>query len=387
MTETAKTHLNPEYEDISEESVEATVVIPSRDEEETIGVCINKIKRVFDNNGIIGEIIVADNSQDLTPIIARKLGAKVVTPSKEGYGHAYMCAFEQAKGKYVVIGDADNTYDFLELPKLLKPLKNDEADLVIGSRFNGKMEKGAMPWHHRRIGNPVLTWFLNLFFNAGVSDAHSGFRAIKKETLEKLDLRAEGMEFASEMIMEAAQKGLRIKEVQVSYSKRINGNSKLSSFSDGWRHLKFMLIHAPNYLFVYPGLSMLSAGVLFILYMLLRVGLGSGSGAHYMIAGSLLATTGYQIVLFGFFADIYRRKQFPKFFTLEKGATIGALMFLVGFAQVLTMLSGWLETGFRPLPLIEYDLLGLTFIVLGLQTFFSSFMLSVIAGTKPYRRL
>lgn len=370
-----------------EKGVEVSVVIPSKDEEETIGVCIDKIRKVFDSNGIVGEIIVSDSSEDRTPIIAKNLGAKVVVPDKKGYGYAYTFAFRRAKGKYVVIGDADDTYDFMEMPMLLEPLKKGEADLVIGSRFNGKMEKGAMPWHHRRIGNPVLTWFLNLFFKAGVSDAHSGFRAITKEALEKLDLDSDGMEFASEMIIEAVDKGLRIKEAPISYYRRKNDNSKLSSFSDGWRHLKFMLMHSPNYLFVYPGALLLLVGVFLAFSALLNVNVGYIPGVHSMVAGSLLTITGYQAMFFGLFAKIHQGKSAPRFLTLERGASLGALMFIAGAIYVGYLALGWVNGWFDGLPPVQLDIGGFTLIVLGIQTFCSSFMLSIIStGRKKGNR-
>jgi len=368
--------------------VEVSVVLPSKNEKETIDICISKIKKVFDSENIAGEIIVADNSIDETPIIAKDRGADVITPDRHGYGYAYRYAFKYLKEKYgkypryVVIGDADNTYDFMEMPKLLKPLIEDEADLVIGSRFKGKIEKGAMPWHHKWIGNPLLTKFLNLFFKAGVSDAHSGFRAIKGEVLEKLDLKTNGMEFASEMIIEAARKGLRIKEVPISYYRRRNEDSKLSSFSDGWRHLKFMLINAPAYLFTYPGLAFLFVGLFLMFSAFLNIGNGFVFGTHSMIAGSLLIIAGYQIVFFGFFANIYERRGLPKFLTLEKGATIGAVMCMFGAVYVLSSLFRWIYSGFKILPSVEQDIMGFTFIVLGLQTFFSSFMLSIISERR-----
>ncbi len=362
--------------------VEVSVVLPSRDEEETIEICISKIRNVFEDNRIAGEIIVADNSQDSTPIIATKSGARVITPDRRGYGYAYSYAFKYAKGEIVVLGDADDTYDFMEMPMLLEPLRKGNADLVIGSRFRGKIEEGAMPWHHRWVGNPVLTWFLNLFFKAGVSDAHSGFRAIKKEALEKLDLEAEGMEFASEMIVEAARKGLRIEEVPISYYRRRNGNSKLSSLSDGWRHLKFMLLHAPNYLFVYPGSFLLLAGLFFMLSAFLSLQIGYAPGTRSMIAGSLLTTAGYQIILFGLFASIYRGRGLPRFFSLEKGATMGTLMFLMALAYLVNLLWTWYTRGLGSLPSIENDILAFTLAVLGIQTVFSSFMLSLIAKGK-----
>ncbi len=179
---------------------------------------------------------------------------------------------------YVVMGDADGTCDFTEIPKLLKPLRDGEADIVIGSRLKGRIEEGAMPWLHRWIGNPLLTWFLNFFYKAGVSDAHSPFRAIRGESLEKLELRSDGMEFASEMIIEAVKKGLRIREVPITYRRRIGGRSKLSSFSDGWRHLKFMLIHTPKHLYTYPGYLSMALGAFLLAAALFRVHIGYSPG-------------------------------------------------------------------------------------------------------------
>jgi len=365
--------------------VEISVILPSKDEEETIGICINKIRKVFDNNHLAGEIIVADNSQDETPKIAKELGADLITPDKNGYGYAYRYAFRHLKKKhgkypkYIVMGDADDTYDFMEMPELLKPLIKGETDLVIGSRFKGKMEKGAMPWLHKWIGNPLLTWFMNLFYKAGVSDAHSGFRAITGEALERLDLRMNGMEFASEMIVKAVKNGLRIKEVPISYYRRKNENSKLSSFSDGWRHLKFMLMYAPTYLFTYPGLAFLFTGLFLMFSAFLNIGYGFVFGTHSMIAGSLLTIVGYQIVFFGFFANIYEQRGLPRFLTLERGAIIGVAMCIFGFIYLLSSILRWIYSGFKILPSIEQDIMGFTFFVLGLQTFFSSFMLSIIA--------
>jgi glycosyltransferase involved in cell wall biosynthesis len=377
-----KVAVNFELEANLEEEVEVSVVIPSKDEEETIGVCINKIRKVFESGGVVGEIIVSDSSKDRTPIIAKKLGAKVVTPDRKGYGYAYTYGFRHVKGKYVIIGDADDTYDFTEMPRLLEPLMKGEADLVIGSRFKGKIEKGAMPWHHRWIGNPALTWFLNFFFKAGVSDAHSGFRAITKEALERLNLDAEGMEFASEMIIKAVDKGLRVKEVPISYYKRRNNNSKLSSFQDGWRHLKFMLMYAPNYLFVYPGISLFLFGFLLMIFALLNVYIGYVPGAHSMIAGSLLIIAGYQVLFFGLFAKVHRGKGVPRFLTLERGVAAGILLFTAGIAYTSYLVLGWASSNFSSLPPIEIDIIGFTLIVIGIQTFFSSFMLSIIANGK-----
>lgn len=373
-----------------ENSIEVSVVIPSLNEEKTIGICIEKAKKVFEKYIINGEIIVSDNSTDRTPEIAGSLGAKVVTPDKRGYGYAYLYAFKHAKGKYIVIGDADNTYDFLEIPKLLEPLKRGEADLVIGSRFKGKILNGAMPWLHKYIGNPVLTLFLNIFFKAGVSDAHSGFRAFTRDALEKMELRGDGMEFASEMIMRAVWAGLRIKEVPITYYPR-QAESKLHSFRDGWRHLKFMLLYAPSYLFILPGIFLFILGMSLVL--LISAGLSKfGSihlGIHSMIASSLLAIAGYQLIFLGLAGKVYRAKMgmpsdrvvelLTKRLSLERGTTIGLLIFSLGFAYTAYLIWKWINSGFKSLPMLNQDVLAFTLLVIGLQTVFYSFFLSMLS--------
>lgn len=370
---------------------EVSVVIPSLNEEDTIGICIEKIKKIFKEHNIDGEIIVADNSTDRTPEIARSLGAKVVTPDKRGYGYAYLYGFKYARGKYIVIGDADNTYDFLEIPKLLEPLRRGEADLVIGSRFKGKILEGAMPWLHRYIGNPLLTFLLNVFFKAGVSDAHSGFRAFTREALEKMDLKCHGMEFASEMIIEAVRKGLRIVEVPITYYPR-TGESKLRSFSDGWRHLKFMLIRTPKHLFYIPGFLLFITGfVLVVLMSVTKIRIGGFSlGIHSMIAASFMSIVGYQLIFLGLFSSVYGylvgaieydriTKLIKEKITLERGILLGLFVFLVGFFYTLLILNKWISSGFRDLPLLNQDIFAFTLMIIGLQTIFFSFFLSIMS--------
>jgi glycosyltransferase involved in cell wall biosynthesis len=372
--------------------LEVSVIIPTLDEEDSIGVCIEKIKRVFEEHNIRGEIIVADNSMDRTPEIASSKGAKVVTPDKRGYGYAYLYAFEHAKGENIVIGDGDNTYDFSEIPKLLEPLEKEEADIVIGSRFKGEIKKGAMPWLHRYIGNPVLTGFLNLFFNAKISDAHCGFRAFKKEALEEVNLKSSGMEFASEMIIETLRKKLRIKEVPITYYPR-GGESKLSSFSDGWRHLKVMLLFSPPYLYFIPGLVLFLFGLLVFLLSYFPIDVGYTPGMHSMILGSLSVIVGYQIICLGLFAGIHGKKnnlfdpdRITKFISehvsLERGASVGLAMFLVGFAYSLHLFMNWISSGYKELPMRGEDMIGFTLLVIGLQTIFFSFFLSMIVGEE-----
>ncbi len=370
---------------------EVSVVIPSMNEEETIGICIEKVKRVFKEYNINGEIIVADNSTDRTPEIARSLGAKVVTPDRKGYGYAYLYAFRHARGKYIVIGDADNTYDFLEMPKLLEPLFKGEADFVIGSRFKGKILKGAMPLLHKYVGNPLLTFLLNVFFKTKVSDSHSGFRAFTREALEKMNLRCHGMEFASEMIIEAARKGLRIVEVPITYYPRA-GDSKLRSFSDGWRHLKFMLMQTPKYLYYIPGFVLFAAGLALVVLMnITHIRFGKISlGIHSMIAASFITIVGYQLIFLGLFSSAYGYQRgmieydritriIAKKIPLERGIVTGIFVFSIGFFYYLLIIVRWISSDFRDLPLLNQDVFAFTLMIIGLQTIFFSFFLSMIS--------
>jgi len=356
--------------------VDVSVVIPSLNEAATIGTCIEKVKTVFREQGLDGEIIVSDNSIDETPDIARSLGAVVVTPDERGYGYAYLYGFRDARGEYVVMGDADDTYDFLEVPRLLEPLMDGEADFVIGSRFNGSMEPGAMPWLHRWVGNPLLTWFLNLSFGAEVSDAHCGLRAFRRDALEEMDLRSSGMEFASEMIMEAARVGLRIREVPVSYYPRKGGSSKLNSFSDGWRHLRFMLLYSPARIYEYPGALLFFIGVVIMALALLRLNVGFVPRVNSMIGGSLLTLVGFQVYFFGVFTRMVRGQSLSRVFTLERGTAAAVLLFVAGLAWTGWLVSGVLGGGNPP---VEWSILGLILMVLGMQSFFSSFMLSIMS--------
>ena len=235
--------------------------MPCLNEAQTVGVCVQKARRAIKQLGISGEVVVADNgSTDGSPSIAEREGARVVHQPIRGYGAAYLAGIAAARGKFIVIGDSDNTYDFGEIPRFLQPLR-ESADLVMGSRFKGEIKPGAMPWLHRYIGNPTLTGILNLLFRAGVSDAHCGMRAFTKDAYEKLGLQTTGMEFASEMVIKAAKVGLKITEVPITYYPR-KGESKLHSFRDGWRHLRFMLMLSPTYLFLLPGALLFLIGLL-----------------------------------------------------------------------------------------------------------------------------
>jgi glycosyltransferase involved in cell wall biosynthesis len=216
-----------------------SVVFPTKNEEPTIARAIGKVRETFPGEDL--EIVVSDSSSDRTPEIAAGMGAKVVSPPRLGYGAAYIHGFKQCTGEIVAMADPDGTYDLGELSTLLKPLLDGTADFVMGSRLKGDMEKGAMPASKRYFGNPLLTWILNVLFRTGISDAHCGMRALGRVALESMDLKTTGMEFASEMLVEAKRKGLRIAEVPISYHPREGTPSKLSSLGDGWRHISYMV--------------------------------------------------------------------------------------------------------------------------------------------------
>ena len=368
-----------------------TVVLPTLNEEEGIVECIERIKDALAVLETPGEIIVSDSSTDRTPELAREHGAIVVEPDAAGYGYAYRYAFERARGKYVAMGDADTTYDFAELPKLFERVANDDADIALGSRFDGEIRDGAMPALHQYVGNPLLTQFLNTFYNAEISDAHSGLRVFSREALEELELNSDGMEFASEMLMDASSRGFTIAEEPITYHPR-KGEATLDSFRDGWRHLRFMLVNAPSYLFSIPGAAMILFG---IVCLLASLGGFQPSGATFgirtAIAGSLLILVGFQVTSLAGFAvaagDPIRTRTDPlsQFLTQTVGlggtATLGLLLFGAGTTYATVILTGWVSSGFStiPSPSPIVDIVAFTGIVLGLQLVFSGFFISAIS--------
>lgn len=364
-----------------------SVVIPTLNEEEGVGECIDRVQNALADLGITGEVIISDSSTDRTPEIAREKGAVVVTPDKPGYGYAYQYGFAQARGEYIAIGDADTTYDFEELPKLFSMVVTGEADMAMGSRLDGEILPGSMPKLHEHIGNPMLTKFLNVFYGAGVSDAQSGMRVFTQDALDQMDLKTTGMEFASEMIMEAGAQGLTIKEEPITYHPR-KGEATLESFSDGWRHVKFMLVNAPGYLFSVPGLLMMGSGLVLMALAALDVTFGPvAPGIHSMIAGSLLTLIGQQVSGLGIFAtvasnpirrpDDFVTNAVVEHATLERGAMLGAALSGIGGVYAVGLIFEWLAT--ETLPTLTQDVGAFTLIVLGLQVVFNSFFMSSIA--------
>ncbi len=369
-----------------------TVVMPCLNEQETIGVCIRKAKEAIKALGIEAEIVVADNgSTDNSVEISQSLGARVVHEPQKGYGSAYRTGIEAARGQYIVIGDSDDSYDFRDMGRFIEPLKHG-ADFVMGTRLKGEISKGAMPWLHRYVGNPLLTGLLNLMYHSGFSDAHCGMRAFTKKAYRKMNLQTTGMEFASEMVIRAAQLGLKTVEIPITLYR--DGRSRpphLRSFRDGWRHLRFMLLHSPTHLFLWPGFTLFFTG-LFVLLALLPGPVAIAYRTvdlHVMILGSLFAILGFQIINIGIFARIYavthgfvpQNKKLTKafkLFNLERGLAIGAIVFFLGLSTNLYILIKWIDGGFGPLNLIRPALVASTLIIIGAQIIFSSFFLSIL---------
>jgi glycosyltransferase involved in cell wall biosynthesis len=365
-----------------------SIVMPTLNEETGIRTCINWIKTAIEELQLPAEIIISDSSTDRTPEIAREMGAIVVEPDEPGYGYAYRYAFERTRGAYIAMGDADATYDFTQIPRLLDHLEETRADMVMGSRLNGEIKDGAMPALHQYIGNPALTRFLNTFYDAGVSDAHSGFRIFTREAYESMDWETTGMEFASEMIMEAGAQNLDIVEVPIVYHER-EGEETLESFRDGWRHVRFMLVNAPGYLFSVPGLLLTIFGVAVMIIAHTDAALGEVTlGVNSMIAGSLATIVGTQIGSLGVFAtvasDPIQQPDDPlttgitTYATLERGATAGVIVFAAGGAYASWLVGDWILSGFGAVPFTSAALIAFTGVVVGIQLIFSSFFLSTV---------
>jgi glycosyltransferase involved in cell wall biosynthesis len=364
------------------------VVIPCLNEAETIATCVIKARRSMERAGLLGEVIVSDNgSTDGSPELAATAGARVVHETRKGYGSAYLAGFAAARGRFIVMGDGDDTYDFDEVDRFVEPLR-DGADMVMGSRLKGTIHKGAMPPLHRYVGNPVLTGILNLFYGSGVSDAHCGMRAFRRDALRSLDLRTSGMEFASEMVIRASKAGLKIDEIPIEYHPR-RGESKLSTWSDGWRHLRFLLIHSPTYLFTIPGAVMSVIGLLAMIGVLANFNLlGREWDLHAMIAGAMFAIAGAQAVGLGLVARAYGVHHLgehdPLFertdgrFTLERGLLAGASIVVIGLAIGAVILVQWINRGFGALGEEHLAVFSLTMIVVGIQAILTAFLLSIV---------
>ena len=363
------------------------MVIPCLNEAASIERCVSDARTAFEGQGWEGEVIVADNgSDDRSAELARDAGALVVHEPRRGYGSAYRAGFAAAQGDYIVMADADLTYDFGYIPRFVGELDGG-AEMVIGDRMDN-IQPGAMPWLHRYVGNPILTRTLNVFFRTGVKDAHCGMRAFRRDVLPRLDLRTTGMEFASEMVIRAAKANLEVTQFPIEYHPR-GGESKLSSFRDGWRHLRFLLVHSPTYLFIAPGAVLSALGVLAVLTVLAQIDLfGRTWDLHAMIAGALLMIVGVQVLALGLCAHAYGTyfmgEQDPWFdrmrarFRLEHGLLLGGVIGLGGVVIAGVITGIWINRGFGELSEERLAVLAAAMIIVGIQIFFSSFLLSII---------
>jgi len=383
-----------------EGGIELSVVMPCLNEAKSIGKCVAEALEASASLGLKSEVVICDNgSEDASVEIAKNAGARVVHQPIRGYGSAYLKGIEEAKGKYIVIADSDGTYDFKEIKKFLDPLKSG-FDFVIGSRLKGQIRKGAMPFLHRYVGVPILTGMLNLISGTRLSDAHCGMRSFSKEAYQRMKLRTPGMEFASEMILGAARAKLKIAEIPIDYYPR-EGESKLRTLRDGWRHLRFILVYSPTLLFLVPGVLFLASGLVLLVALLagpLRFA-GFFMDIHYMVLGSLLAIVGFQVINLGVFAKAFAVTQglVPEdrlihklnlLFSLERGLIAGLLTLLLGLGLLVFILLRWIVGGFNfgGDVLIRPALFGMSFAVLGAQMVFGSFFLSLLQAEKRHER-
>lgn len=380
-------------------AVQVSVVMPCLNERGTIGICVERALRALQAAGIQGEVVVADNgSTDGSVEIAQGLGARVVHQGLRGYGAAYMTGIATAVGDYILIGDSDNTYDFMDLPRLIEPLRQG-TDLVLGSRFMGRILPGAMPWAHRYIGNPILTGMLNRLFGLKITDAHSGLRAFTRRAFDRMQLQTPGMEFASEMVIKASLARLKITEVPITYHPR-QGTSKLQPLGDAWRHVRFMLLFSPGYVFLLPGILAVLVGLV-VTAALVRGPFYLGStyiGIHFQVLGSLLAVLGQQMITFGLSARAYAFSEhlvsrdrwvdrFLKYYSLERGLVAGGACAAAGLATFVYILVQWLagDVRFNDLIHLHEAIAASTLTMMGAQLMAASFFLSLLELHRPPR--
>jgi glycosyltransferase involved in cell wall biosynthesis len=379
-------------------SVEVSVVIPCLNEANSIGICVSKAINAFQAVNLRGEVVVADNgSTDGSIEIAERLGARVVRVEARGYGSALRAGITAARGAFIVMGDADDSYDFSEVPRFVETWRQGN-DVVMGNRFRGEIKPGAMPWHHKYFGNPVLSTLLNLFFRAGMGDSHCGMRGFSRAVYDRMDLRSTGMEFASEFVIKATQLGAKMAEIPITLWPDKRGRPPhLRSFRDGWRHLRFMLLYAPNWLFVLPGAAFMLFGLLLVFWLLPgpraltpRITLD----LHTMIFGVIFTLLGAQILSIGAFAKVFSYaerfdrsgavslKRVLKRVTLESGLLLGGALFLAGFAGCAWITWEWVTSGFGPLAQLRQVLFWAMWLFLGLQIIFASFFLSMLGISR-----
>jgi glycosyltransferase involved in cell wall biosynthesis len=363
-----------------------SVLIPCLDEAETIAECVTSAREVLEEHGLEGEVIVVDNgSTDGSGELARAAGARVVDEPRRGYGSAYLAGLAAAGGDYIVMVDADLTYDFREIPRFVEELDGG-AQLVVGNRLDG-VQPGAMSWLSR-LGNPLLSGFLNILYRTNVRDVHCGMRALRRDVLPVLDLRTVGMEFASEMVIRATREHLDVREVPIELHPRV-GDSKLSPFRDGWRHLRLILVYNPNFLFLFPGAVMLGLGSLVTLLVFLEVPIfGRELYTHSLIIGCLLILLGVQAIGLGLCARAFgvyfiseQDRVFQRLrarFRLEHGLLVAFLVGGTGVVLFGIVIGRWIAEGFGTLSEERVAIFAATMIAVAAQIFFTSFLLAIL---------
>jgi hypothetical protein len=379
----------------TEPEVEVSVVMPCLNEARTVGKCIDKALGSLERLGVRGEVVIADNgSTDGSPDVACRHGARVVHVARKGYGSALQGGIKAALGRFIIMGDADDSYDFSRLDPFIERLRAGD-DLVMGNRFKGGVRPGAMPWLHRYVGNPALTGILNLFFHTPIGDAHCGLRGFRKDAYTRLGLVTTGMEFASEMVIKASLHQQKITEVPTTLDP--DGRDRpphLRSFRDGWRHLRFMLLMCPRWLFLFPAMLLLSGGVALMAWLTAgpqQVG-GVVFDIHSLLLGCLCLVLGYQTLWTWAFARLYSwsigltpANKDPTgvlhFLTLEGGLVLGALVFFAGLCLNGGLCIWWWDTHLGPLEIqvtMRFALWGSTLMIFGMQTIFGSFLLGIL---------
>ncbi|MBK28194.1 MAG: dolichol-P-glucose synthetase [Verrucomicrobiales bacterium] len=377
------------------ESIEISVVMPCLNEAETLKLCISKALSCLRENKVTGEVVVADNgSTDSSKQIAESAGARVVLAKSKGYGNALIEGISAARGKYVIMGDADDSYDFSSLMVFIDKLR-DGSDLVMGNRFRGGIAPGAMPPLHRYFGNPVLSGLGRLFFRCSIGDFHCGLRGLSREAFYRMKLQTTGMEFASEMVVKATMLGMKISEVPTTLSK--DGRSRpphLRSWRDGWRHLRFMLLFSPNWLFFYPGILLMLVGLILGGWLLPEARkLGQATLDINTLAYSALAVLlGFQSILFGLFTRTFANTQglssesrflesLYRYTKLETGLIVGGILIILGFWESISVTLNWSDVGFgelNPSKVLRQVIPSILAIALGFQIVLGSFFLSVL---------
>ena len=380
---------------VVQEQCNLSIVMPCLNEAETLETCITKAKGFLQKSGMRGEIIIADNgSTDGSLRLAEKAKVSIVHVAQKGYGSALLGGIEAARGEFVIMGDADDSYDFSDLGGFVEALESG-YDLVMGNRFKGGIRPGAMPFLHRYLGNPVLSWLARLFFKSDIGDFHCGLRGLRRDAILALNLQTTGMEFASEMIVKATMRGLKIKEVPtILYPDGRTRPPHLRTWSDGWRHLRFLLLYSPRWLFFYPGLALTVLGILISAFLLpgpRRVG-NVTLDINTLMYASLLTIVGVQAVLFSLFTTVFGvnagllprdplTEQFVQRIGLEKGILLSLGMILLGFASSIGALVYWSQNLFGEIdPTFSMRLVipGAVLFTLGFQALFASFFLSIL---------